>query len=42
MDADAGANDGPATCPPARSGLTAPPRETATAGGGFDEDDIPY
>ena len=45
MGAGMGADDGPATYPaPARSGLTAPPRETAIAGGGgdFDEDDIPF
>ena len=42
--ASAGANDDPATCPaPARSGLTPPPRETATAGdAGDDFDDIPF
>ncbi|MEI2781113.1 MAG: single-stranded DNA-binding protein [Candidatus Competibacter sp.] len=42
MGADA--NDGPATCPaPARSGLTAPPREPASAGGGGDfGDEIPF
>ena len=40
-----GADDGPATDPaPARSGLTAPPREPAIAGHGesFEDDDIPF
>lgn len=42
--AGTGADDGPATyTAPARSGSTAPPRETATAGGGGDfADDIPF
>ena len=40
----AGAGDGPATDPaPARSGLTPPPREPASAGDGGDfADDIPF